>query len=396
MSIFSYFIWNVDPDFFIIPILDRPVRWYGLLFAMSFLITQQVMFYIYRKEGKHERDVESLTVYMIIATIIGARLGHVFFYEPEKYLANPLDILKVWEGGLASHGATIAILFALYIYTIYDIRIKFKWLIHGFIGIPVGMTRKRIKRPGQNYFQVVDRIVIVVGIAGCLIRLGNFMNSEIYGLPTNSDYGVIYAKNVEQVYLGNTTPIEALEIKKDDSRTESDEGYQPVTIHLDFKYQPEIINQESLARYIEGRFREIASSYSYVAEHVMIPPGDMDYQLTEGQPGVFSASIAAYGITRHPTQIYESLTSLLLSVLLFIIWWRYKEKTPPGLLLGLFLVILFGLRFVHEIFKENQVAFEDGMAFNMGQILSIPLIVAGIIIFIRALQIGEPKDSVQD
>ena len=101
------------------------------------------------------------------------------------------------------------------------------------------------------------------------------------------------------------------------------------------------------------------------------------------------AEAPLYGITRHPTQLYESTTSLLLFFLLFFIWTRYKEELPEGLLLGLFLIILFGLRFVHELFKENQVAFEDDLTFNMGQILSIPLIIAGIFILLRALKRGK-------
>ena len=86
MSILTYLIWNIDPEFFTIPFIDRPVRWYGLLFALGFLISQQIMFYLYRKEGKPEKDVETLTIFMIIATIVGARLGLVLFYEPDKYL----------------------------------------------------------------------------------------------------------------------------------------------------------------------------------------------------------------------------------------------------------------------------------------------------------------------
>ncbi|QSE96948.1 prolipoprotein diacylglyceryl transferase [Fulvivirga lutea] len=389
MSILSYLIWNVDPEFFTIPIIDRPVRWYGLLFALGFLVSQQIMFYLYRKEGKPEKDVETLTIYMIIATVIGARLGHVLFYEPDKYLANPIDILKVWEGGLASHGAAFGILFALWLYTKYDIKIKFFWIIKGLIGIPTSISAKKVTRPGQSYLQVVDRIVIVVALTGCLIRMGNFMNSEIYGLPTKSNFGVLFAKNVEQVFISDSSPIEELSITKKADEPLSEEGYAPVTVHLEFKDQPEILNEESLKRYIDGRFTEIVTNYSYVNEHITLGDEDtIEYQLNQNPDGTFSADVAALGIVRHPTQFYESFTTLMLCFLLFFIWTRYKAKTPAGLLLGLFLIILFGLRFVHELFKENQVAFEDGMALNMGQILSIPLILAGIFILVRALKNG--------
>ncbi len=383
MSIFSYLIWDVNPNVFS---WSEIPRWYGLLFAMGFLVSQQIMFYLYRKEGKPEKDVETLTIFMIVATVLGARLGHVFFYEPEKYLANPLDILKIWEGGLASHGAAFGILFGLWLYTKYDIKVKFFWIVKGLLGVPIGIKTKTIIRPGQNYLQVVDRIVIVVALTGCLIRMGNFMNSEIYGLPTHSEFGVLFSKNVEQVFISNSSPIEELEIIKDETRELSSEGYVPVIIKLQFKNQPEVLTKESLDRYLSNRFKNISQNYSYVNEHISLGSNNsIDYKLTE-KSGVFEATVFAYGITRHATQFYEAFTCLMLFFLLFFIWSRKKENTPAGLLLGLFLIILFGLRFVHELFKENQVAFEDGMALNMGQILSIPLILAGIFIFARAIK----------
>jgi phosphatidylglycerol:prolipoprotein diacylglycerol transferase len=114
MMVLAYLIWNADPEIFSITLGQSHVtlRWYGLLFALGFVISQQILYYIYRKEGKPESDVDVLTVYMVVATIIGARLGHVLFYEPDLYLSDPVRILRVWEGGLASHGAAIAILIA--------------------------------------------------------------------------------------------------------------------------------------------------------------------------------------------------------------------------------------------------------------------------------------------
>ncbi len=386
MSILSFFIWEAMPELFtfpdFIPLLGgRPVRYYGLLFALGFLISQQILFYIYRKEGKPEKDVETLTIVMVIATVLGARLGHVFFYEPEKYLANPIDILKIHEGGLASHGAAFGILFALWIYSRY--RIKIGW---------TSFSAKRIKRPGQNYFQVVDRIVIVVALTGCLIRFGNFMNSEIYGKPTHSDYGTVFAKNVVEYFEDPSMIIEEVDLRKDPTRQPTAEGYQPIEIELTFKVSP--VNTKE---YVESEFRDYfqqrLTRQTYFNEHIYVPEGEpMPYTVT--QKGMQMVAVAdVYGITRHPTQLYESATSLMIFVLLFLIWRRLQNDTPPGLLLGIFLVLLFGLRFVHELFKENQVAFEEEMQYNMGQILSIPLILAGIIILIRALMLSKKTES---
>ncbi len=323
MDFLSFIIWSTDPDMFTFPewvpwIAGRPVRWYGLLFALGFLISQQIMFYIYRKEGKPEKDVETLTVFMVIATILGARLGHVFFYEPDKYLANPIDIIKIWEGGLASHGAAFGILFALWLYTRYEITTK--WLLV----ISTGFKVKRITRPNQNWLQVVDRIVIVVALTGCLIRTGNFMNSEIYGIPTQSDYGVVFARNLESPpFLTDSSPIEKIEAIKDDKRALED-GKVPILINIQFKNQPEVLNKESLDRYIKGRLAGLQHSGRYYVNDHITAPESPTYRLDQNQDGSFSASVEAYGIARYPTQLYEALTSLLIFVLLFILWWRLK------------------------------------------------------------------------
>src|SRR5690606_26748421 len=169
MTALSYLIWNGDPEIFTftVPFTDTEVtlRWYGLLFALGFLISQQILYYIYKKEGKPETDIDVLTLYMVVATIVGARLGHVLFYEPQRYLSDPVSMLKVWEGGLASHGAAAAILFALWLYS-------------------------RKKKPGQSYLQVVARIVIVVALTGALIRLGYLFNSDIIVIHTHTEPGL--------------------------------------------------------------------------------------------------------------------------------------------------------------------------------------------------------------
>ncbi|MEO0333586.1 MAG: prolipoprotein diacylglyceryl transferase, partial [Bacteroidota bacterium] len=231
LSLFEFIVWTANPEVFSWD--NWSPRWYGLLFAAGFLISQQILFYIFRKEGHKESDVETLTVFMVIATILGARLGHVLFYEPAKYLSNPLDILKIWEGGLASHGAAIGILFALFLYSNYDIKFDFT----KFKG-----QMKRQKRPGQSWLWVVDRIVIVVALTGGLIRFGNFMNSEIIGKPTNSDYGVVFGHSLIEI-LENTQGIESVAIEASDQadlRPESTEfgsdesPYRPITATITF------------------------------------------------------------------------------------------------------------------------------------------------------------------
>jgi phosphatidylglycerol:prolipoprotein diacylglycerol transferase len=254
----AYIIWNVNPDIFVIPGLDHPVRWYGLSWALGFIISQQIMYFIYKKDGiRPRKDVDDLTIYMLIAGMLGARLGHVLFYDVAEYLKEPWRILAIWEGGLASHGGAVAILIALYFFA---------------------------RKTKVRYLWIVDRLVIVSAFTGGLIRLGNLMNSEMEGTPTDVPWAFVFTR------IDN--------------------------------------------------------------------------------------------VPRHPAQLYEAIYCFILFGLLFWMWYKKKQTMKDGLLTGLFLIILFGLRVVDEAFKENQVAFEDDMVLNMGQILSIPFVIAGIMILI--------------
>jgi len=182
--ILNYITWNPNPEIFELTIPGIGIiapRWYGLLFAMGFVVGYIIMLKIFRKERMPVKVLDQLATYMIIATIIGARLGHVLFYEPAEYLRNPLEILMVWKGGLASHGAGIAIFIALLIFS---------------------------KRNHKPFTWILDRIAIVVALAGAFIRTGNLMNSEIFGVETSLPWGFkfvntdpsLIAKHPTQIY----------------------------------------------------------------------------------------------------------------------------------------------------------------------------------------------------
>ncbi|MCZ6898924.1 MAG: prolipoprotein diacylglyceryl transferase [Bacteroidetes bacterium] len=370
----SFIVWDPNPDLFTWGGLI--VRWYGLLFASGFLIGQQIMFYIFRKEGKSEKYVEMLTIYMMLGTIIGARLGHVVFYEPGVYFANPIKILKIWEGGLASHGATVGILLALFLYVNYDIRLTFSW------NFPfVKFKAKKEKKEGQSYLWILDRMVILVALTGCLIRFGNFMNSEIEGIPTRSDYGVIFARAAEKAILDSNPAISSVEATKNSSEKPDLEGNPAISLHINFKN--ENYPEQGIISFLETQVKGILTRYSNVTHHIKEPTQDrLNYRLQKTPRG-YEAEIITHGIVRHPAQLYESVSSLLLFVLVFYLWYRKKEKLREGQLFAIFLIILFGLRFFYEFIKENQVTFENNLVLNMGQLLSIPLIIIGVLILLR-------------
>lgn len=366
MAILNYIIWNGSPEIFSIG--SFALRWYGLFFALGFLISQQILYYIYRKEGKPEKDVETLTIYMIVATIIGARLGHVIFYQPEIFWENPLQVFLPFEfspfrftglQGLASHGGAIGILTALWIY-----------------------SRKR--KPGQSYLQVLDRIVILVALTGALIRLGNFFNSEIIGVPTDSPLGVVFVNPLTEAIQNRVDAngiVETIEYRRVDTASVSEQGRVPILIYLFFKRGTDELQAQSL---IEFSIRDLLANRLYeFFDQGSIP---LDYGLTTQEDGTLAARIVTTGIVRHPAQLYESISCVFLFILLFSIWKRRQEQLPAGMLFGIFLIVCFGLRFVYEFIKENQVPFEEGMTLNMGQILSIPLVVTGIIVLLYALR----------
>jgi phosphatidylglycerol---prolipoprotein diacylglyceryl transferase len=267
--------WNVDP--IIVKLGSFELRWYGLFFASGFLVGYQIMAHIFKKEGKPEKDLDTLLFVMILATVIGARFGHYFFYEFDYFLKTPGKFL--WEmivppySGLASHGALVGIVTALFFYA--------------------------RKHKDQPFLWIADRVVILVAFAGFCIRMGNLMNSEILGKPTNLPWGFLFKHDVD--YLRGIYPLEA----------------------------------------------------------------------------------------RHPAQLYEALSCLVLFGILCYLWNRFKEKTPQGLLLGIFLIWVFGLRFFYEFLKENQVAFENKMTLNMGQWLSIPAVLLGVGVLIYTFTKGK-------
>lgn len=255
--ILDYIIWDINPDIFTIPVINHPLRWYGLLFAAGLVFGQQIMQYIYSKEGRAENEVDTLAIYVVIATVVGARLGHVLFYDPLYYFQHPLEIPMVWQGGLASHGGSIGVLIALYLFA---------------------------RKTKVSYLWILDRIVIVGALTGFMIRMGNLMNSEMVGVPTSMPWGFVFTRVDE--------------------------------------------------------------------------------------------------IPRHPAQLYEAIYCLVLFMLLFGRWYRHRAKMQNGFLFGWFLVVLFSFRFIDEFFKINQEAFEDNLPLNMGQLLSIPFVLAGVIILI--------------
>lgn len=320
-----------------------------MLFALGFLLSQQVFFRIFKTEGRPEKDVERITGYMVLATIIGARLGHCLFYNPEYYLSNPIKILMIWEGGLASHGGALGILVAIYLFC---------------------------KKYNYRYLWILDRLVIVVALTGAMIRTGNLFNSEMEGTLTNSNIGIVYARATLDV-LNYSEDIDNVRFEKGGDMQSDQAGIVPIMAIIEYRRGVKFELKDKM--FVENQLKSILSRYTEVVEHVDFGEGPLAYRNYQ-KDGREIVEISALGKVRHAAQLYEAIYCVILMVVLYWLWNKKREILPQGFNFALFMIILWSLRFADEYFKMNQEAFEENMALNMGQILSIPLTIAGVIL----------------
>jgi phosphatidylglycerol---prolipoprotein diacylglyceryl transferase len=246
-------LWNIDPVLLHLGPLE--VRWYGLLFAGGILAAYQVGAWSFERAGGSREEANRLLGYVVIGTVVGARLGHCLLYEPGYYLRHPLEILAIWRGGLASHGGAAGIAVAVWLFA---------------------------RRTRRDIAWLLDRVAVAAPIAAASIRVGNLFNSEIIGRPSMVPWAVVFAR--------------------------------------------------------------------------------VDYR------------------PRHPAMLYEAAAYLVILAVMLCLERRTELRDRPGALTGLLLVLVFGIRFVIEFLKEPQEAFEAALPLDMGQLLSLPGILIGILL----------------
>jgi phosphatidylglycerol---prolipoprotein diacylglyceryl transferase len=283
LSCIAWFYWDPSRFVFTIPVLGIPVTWYGFFFAFGFFLGFFTLLPIFQKKLSQTRDtlsekeirdlslslMDRLTWFVVAGTVIGARLGHVFFYEWPRYAANPIDIFKVWEGGLASHGGALGIILAVGIYQ-RTIRKKF---------------------PELTFLTLLDCLSIPTALVGMFIRIGNFFNQEITGPETSVPWAIVFGHPMEWARV----------------------------------------------------------------------------------------------VPRHPAQLYEAFAYLLIFLGLALLWKKKGNTLREGTLLGLFMVLVFGSRFVLEYFKASMSLMIDESFLHAGQYLSIPFILFGLYLLLRNL-----------
>lgn len=328
------------------------LRYYSLLFAGGFFAGYFVIKRILANEKAPESWLDSLVTYMVLATVIGARLGHVFFYDWQYYKTHPSKILAVWEGGLASHGAAVAIIIAMIIYA------------------------RRVTKKSPLW--MLDRIVIVVALAGAFIRTGNMMNSEIYGKPANSSIQTVYINPTrESIMRAYSDIVQDVSFSATGNNIQTDSlNYPEYAVTLQFVQTYNAVQGKEFA---EKYLRSMLANRQADDQNMLIATNATAEILPDGR-----VRIMALGVPRYPTQVVEALAYLLIFFLLYALYWRTNSGKKLGFLFGTFLVTVFGFRFFIEFLKANQVAFEADMQFNMGQWLSIPLVLAGLYFMITA------------
>lgn len=302
---FLSFTWNptqgIDLGFY-------TIQYYSLMFVLSFIVGWFLMKSIYKRENIPLIKLDSLFIYMVLAILIGARLGHVIFYQSELIAQDPLAVflpISTVDGfkftgfrGLASHGAAIGVIIAMFIY-----------------------NKKVLKGP---MLWILDRIVIPVSFGAILVRFGNFMNSEIIGKPTEEGFplGVRFLRN----------KISEYEAVKSTGITDAEKAYEAIETN------PE--------------FASILNSVPY----------------------------------SHPAQLYEAVGYVAVLFILLFVYWKTEKRKQLGYLFGLFLVLLWSVRFVVEYFKVSQGGFEEslGNVLSTGQWLSIPFVIAGVYFMVKS------------
>ncbi len=247
----DYLTWNIDPILFSMGSIT--IHWYGFIFALAFIIALKIMENIFKKENKNIEELDNGLIYVMIGTVVGARLGHTLFYDPSYYLSNPIEILMIQKGGLASHGGAIGVLIGLYLFA---------------------------KKYSYSYVWLLDKVVIPTALVASFIRIGNLFNSEILGDKSDVAWAIIF------------------------SRVDN--------------------------------------------------------------------------IPRHPAQVYESISYFIIFIILFSIYQKFHSKLRDGFLFGLFMISLFGTRFMIEFIKVRQEAYVNNIGLSTGQLLSIPFIILGL------------------
>ncbi|CAH2560073.1 prolipoprotein diacylglyceryl transferase [Cardinium endosymbiont of Oedothorax gibbosus] len=384
-------IWDVSPELFTKGFLN--IRWYNLLFAAGVLGGLPIWYHMFAKAGKTREEADQIKDYIVLSVLLGARLGHVIFYEWNYYKDHLLEIFlpvifspnfKITGfGGLASHGAGIGMVLAVFLYV--------KRIIISFF--PPHIRFKNRRSPGE-FLWIIDHLSILFPLGAALIRIGNFMNSEVIGKPTRASYGVIFVRDLhENLCKKYASTIDNLVIRK-----ASTVHTLPIKVHypsteLAIAFNKNITDEKKIKNFLEQSLKNqlVQETYFSISPKIYEIYGTPLSYTLQKQNGGYQARVYTWGIPRHPAQLYESFSYFLIFIMLFLWWYKKGETIAPGRIFGTLIVTAACMRFFCECYKENQVAFENNMWLNMGQLLSLPWAIVGLFLILRRSAKTEPK-----
>lgn len=373
----NFIIWDGSPVAFSIgPFV---LRWYVLLFIVGFVAARILLAYVYKKEGKASADVEILTLYILGAALIGSRLGYVLFYEPNVIATKPLEAFLPFQfrpsirfmgiERLSGYGALIAVMLVLWLYS---------W-----------------KKKSLSYLQVLDRVVLAIALTGIFIGLGSFLNSEITGTPTSSKAGVVFARPLMDDLRklpccimrtpGGPSLLQDIEVRRDTALHPTTAGDSPVILYLFLKPGA---TEQLVKEFLIGDVK----TFLYDHSTVTYEPGDepLHYTIFQENTDLFTARVRTTGIARHPIQLYEFIFYFAFFIILFAIWRKYKSNTPTGRIAGIFLITSGIFNFLFGFLKVAAASFESTMALNVGQIVSVVMVIVGAVVLYLSFTTKSP------
>lgn len=344
----SYFIWKGSSELFSAG--PFTLRWKVILLILAFLTGRQVLLHIYKKEGKPLKDISAFSIYLVIVALLGARLGHVIFYEAAQIGSKGLSIFLPFafkpefhllgSEAFSIHGGTLGILLLL-------------WFYH---------HKNKLQ---QNYFQIADRLAIVTAVSSIFILLGSFLSSELQGKATDSEPAAIFISPVLKGLMkvpccimrspDGKNPLEKVAVKKDPANLKKETSHKSIILYLFFKpgASEQLVNE-----FLIGDVK----AFLYDMAKFVFEPGTqpLHYRIFLEKNGTYVARIKTKGISRYPVQLFEAIGCMVLFVFLFSYWSRHKMNTPSGRLFACFMILFWSLHFAFGFLKEKQLPVEFG------------------------------------
>jgi phosphatidylglycerol---prolipoprotein diacylglyceryl transferase len=368
----SYFIWDGSPELFSAGAFT--LRWNALLLIVAFILSRQLLIFLHKKESNSPVQAGVVLTYLVVATLVGARLGYVIFYQPELIWTRPAEIFLPLEfqpkfrftgtEGLSIQGGLIGLLAGVWLYS-------------------------RKVRAAQTWLQLLDKVAVIGALAGTLLFTGSFLNSEIIGRPTDSSVGTVYVNRVTSGIdklpccimrnPGGKNPLDFVTAIKDSTpREKKSTGHQPIVLYLFFLPGA---TEQMVNEFLIGDVK----TFLFDNSNLVYEPGTepLHYTIFVERSGDYTGRIMTIGIARYPVQIFEAIVCFVLFVSSLWYWQKKKATMKPGMVFGLSLLFFCIMDFAFGFMKEPATGSETIVGLTIDQLLYVPLVLIAIVALTR-------------